>query len=199
MNKLEIIYDILPDTGPVAFEIPEIPDNKKVEIEKEISKISDSRGFKTENIGAGADWIVVVAYMTGLFFLGDKINKNLEAWLSLSKKFISLFKKTKVRFIDANGARLIAINRILKNEESISSIIELAFNEINLQDLTTSFSDGRKPNELKSKPLCYFSAIYKVNQSSYYILGIKSDGTVRTIDKINETQFGFNQIHVLKK
>jgi len=199
MIKLEIVYDILPETGSVAFEIPEIPEQKKCELENELKTISDSFGLQTENIGAGADWIVVIAYLTGLYFLGDKINKNLEAWITLSKKFVSLFKKTNVKFIDSNGARLLAIERILKNEETIDSIEEVLFNEINLQDLTDSFTDGRSENELRSKPFCYYSMIFKVNDYSYYMIGIKSDGEIKTADKIEDTQYRFFKNHELVK
>jgi len=198
MNKLEVIYNILPETGPVAFEKPEIPLKEKNELEKELKSISDSVEFKTDNIGAGADWIIVLATLSGFFFLGDKINKNLEAWISLSKKFSSLFRRTKMKFIDSNGIRLLAIEKIIKNEETVESIEEISFNEINLHDLTNTFTDGRNSVELRSKPFCYYTITYRVNNYSYYMFGIKSDGEIRIIDKIGDTQYGFNQKFALK-
>ena len=199
MDSIEIIYDILPETGPVAFEFPELNVDHKTQLENELKDISSSIEIKSENIGAGADWIVVIVSIAGIFFLGEKINKNLEAWISLSKRFISLLKQTKASFIDSSGAKLIAIEKILKNEKYIDSIEEVAFTEINLQDLTRSFTDGRKPTELRSKPLCYYSMIFRVNGFAYYMLGIKSNGEVKTFDKIEESQFGFYKEYKLEK
>lgn len=197
--NLELIYNILPETGPITYDNLKIPERKKKSLEKSLREISDNVSLTTENIGAGSDWIIVIAHLAGLFFLGDKINKNLDAWKALSNKFVSVFKKTKPSFIDSNGARLIAVEKIMKNEDNLISVEEVLFHEINLNDLTNSFGDNRKPFELRSKPLCYYSIIFKVNQESYYFFGIKSNGQLKTIDKIDDTHLGFLNEYTLEK
>ena len=102
-------------------------------------------------------------------------------------------------FIDSNGARLLGIERILANENTVQSIDEILFQEINLHELTNLFTDGRKSNELRSKPFCYYTMIFKVNDLSYYIIGIKSNGEIRTMDKVDDTQFGFSNDNKLDK
>lgn len=193
MDKLEVIYNILPETGATAFEKPELAAKDRNKLEADLAEISSLIECKSENIGAGADWIVVVATLAGLFFLGDKVNKNLDAWKAISKKFVRLFKKTNIAFVDGNGVRLIAIERILANEETVESIEEVAFNEINLHSLNEAFKDGRTPDQLISKPFSYYNMIYRVNNRYYYIISIKSDGKLRTADKIEDGEYGFNK------
>lgn len=194
---MELIFDILPETGPVAFDIPELNEKDKKQLESELNQLSKEVDIKSENIGTSADWIVIVVYLTSLLFLGDKINKNLKAWLDMSKKFVSFIKRSKPTFIDLNGARLIAVEKILMNEENVDSIEEISFKEIVLDDLSKSFTDGRKANELRSKPYCYFNLIYKVNDYSYYIFGIKSTGEIKSVEKINESYLEFFSNHEL--
>lgn len=193
MNSIEIIYNVLPETEAVAFEKMMLPEEGRKRLERDLTEISTNVELKIENIGAGADWIVVIATLSGLFFLGERINKNLYAWKEISKKFAGLFKRTAIAFVDANGARLIAIGKILDNERLVDSIEEIVLNEINLSHLENFIKDGRKKHELKSKPFCYYNMIYCVNDISYYIISVKSNGQIRSLDKIEQGESGFNK------
>jgi hypothetical protein len=199
MQKLELLLDILPPTGPVVIDFPKLSDSEKSQLEKELKEISEEIDIRYENIGGGADWIVVAIYLSGIFFLGDKINKNLEAWKNLSLKFFNLFKKTKITFIDENGARLLAIEKILKNEKDVNSLEEILFKEIVLDDLSNTFRDDRKSNELRSKPFCFFNIIFKVNSYTYYVFGIKSNAEIVNFNKLEKSYINFNKVYNLKK
>jgi hypothetical protein len=43
------------------------------------------------------------------------------------------------------------------------------------------FNDGRKPDQLISKPYNYFIQTYLINNEKHYVIGIKSTGEVNLI------------------
>lgn len=147
---------------------------------------------KKANIGPGADIFVVSAIVGGviaLFNVGKGINEGIEGWVSLGKKIASLFEKKKILAIDPKGASLLAIQFIADKEE-IKSIQMVDDTEINLIQLDKLFDDGRRSDELISKPYNFYIQSFLVNHRTMYIVGIKSTGEINLI-KCFDTHFGY--------
>ena len=79
------------------------------------------------DFGAGADWPMVAYEVLGLvpysavaaaFFMGDKIEKSILAWKRLVTLLLSRIPKD--GFTDANGAALLALERLFKESDSTS-------------------------------------------------------------------------------
>ncbi len=100
------------------------------ELATELSEVDQNVKTATADIGHGADWPVVlvqifnnidwgsflaVAGPSGLFLLGDQINRNLDGWIEIGKKFKRLVEKFHPTRIDENAATLMALNDVVEN------------------------------------------------------------------------------------
>ena len=153
------------------------------EIKKNISSIDTSLTVETVNIGHGADWpgvlvdlfnvvdwkILTGGSITGLFFLGDRINKNIDAWIAIIDKvsqFISKFKPTR---IDEQAALALSLNKIVQKGYKLSSL--------QLKLLIVPFADSPVQSEIKLEATP--DALYIITLKTHdkvYVFGIKSNG-----------------------
>ena len=82
------------------------------QLNTELDQLSEEIALRDGDIGPAASWPVIIATLSGLFFLGKPINANLDAWISLAKKLASVLKwivsKCGVYRVDEAGATLIA-------------------------------------------------------------------------------------------
>lgn len=152
----------------------------------EIKKVLDFEeeiNLSEENIGPGADvMVILVSILTiaQVFLLGEKINKGIDGWINLGKRVKKLFKTKELIAVDKDGASLLAIE-FISNLEQVNSLKKHDELIINLVDLIDSFQDGRKPENLITKPFNYFIQSYIINDEKLYVLGIKSSGEVNII------------------
>ncbi|ELP2658878.1 hypothetical protein R1U56_004519 [Vibrio parahaemolyticus] len=115
------------------------------------------------------DWKVVSASsVAGVFMLGDKINKNLEAWISIGKKLSSLIEKCNPTRVSEDAAICWVIN-------------ELSSQDVPLQDLdvrlqVVQFSKGpRKSNlKLEANPDCLYIITVQTS-NKVFVYGLKSN------------------------
>jgi hypothetical protein len=115
------------------------------------------------------DWKVVSASSAAaVFLLGDKINKNLEAWVSIAKKLSALIEKCKPTRVSEDAAICWVIN-------------ELANQNIALQDINVSlqvipFSKGARKSRLKleATPDCLYIITLQTS-SKVFVYGLKSN------------------------
>ena len=190
-NKLEILVN---EPALMNRKLDKKNDIKK--FKNDLEEINKTYVIKSTNIGAGADWpliLITISTLSTLFFLGDKINKNLEAWIKLSKKFKKLLNKIRRRgfFIDSNGATLIALNDLLKKAKVIESI-ELVKNvELSNYPVKSFFLDKRPTERIDSKPYRFFIKIFLVNKNLFHIYGIKSDGKIKLYKQFSDEQYEF--------
>lgn len=94
-----------------------------IELTNQLSEFDENVEVIDTDIGQGADWPVVLAKIFsdvdwsilltaagagagGFFLLGEKINKNIDAWIEIGGKFKKLIEKCKPTRIDENGALL---------------------------------------------------------------------------------------------
>ena len=152
------------------------------EIKKELEFDGDQE-ISERNIGPGADvMVILVSILTiaNIFLLGDKIDKGIEGWIKIGKRLKKLFSRKELVALDKDGASLLAIEFIY-TIETIISIEKEAEHEISLVRQDGLFGDGRKPEELISKPYNYYIQTFLVNDEKHYIIGIKSTGEVNLI------------------
>ena len=90
--SLSIFY--IPDSN---YDAP----NKKSDFSKKNLEKKFGQSLSETNIGSGADWPAFVLALDenkevltiiGLFFLGEKIEKNFDAWVSIGKRITNLAK-----------------------------------------------------------------------------------------------------------
>jgi len=137
------------------------------------------------NIGHGADWpgvlvelfnhvdwkILIGGSAAGTFLLGDKINKNLDAWVSIFNKTAQLIKKIKPTRIDEQASLVLVLNSMVEKGYDISSI------EINLQ--VTPFTKGpcRSNLKLETTPDALYLITIKTNDK-VFVVGMKSNSKI---------------------
>ena len=169
-------------------------DNFDIELSRELNEITNNRKYVITNIGKGADWIMVIAILSGIFLLGKQINDGLEGWIKLADKFNKLLNKLKkkVYFIDSNGAKLISIHELVTDfKEKITSIQLMQSYELSNNPIKNAFFDDRPVERIDSKPYRYFINVFLVNNKIFYIFEIKSNGKVIAMNKFSDEQYDF--------
>lgn len=129
------------------------------------------------NIGHGADWPVLLATFSGVFLLGEQIQKNLEAWISLAKRVGQLFNWLKEKYglarVDESGALALAINDIVSNGNSINSL-QLD----GIQTVCFTAVPWNPSDRLDGKPDAIYLVTLRVNNEEVFVYGIKSNGVI---------------------
>jgi len=148
------------------------------ELKNDLTELSGEIQTVEADVGFGADWPAVLAILGGLFLLGKPIDENIDAWFSLAKKFKKVIDKIKARSwqyrIDDSGASLIALEKIANSEKGkVEYIRKIEFKRIELS--TFQLKD---PSHLDQHPNNLYIHSYIVNDSTLYVIGIKSKGTV---------------------
>jgi len=136
-------------------------------------------------IHQGADWPVVLvdlfssiewtsilkaSVIPGVFFLGKKINENLEAWVEIGKKLKKIFKKNQPARIDEQAAFTIALNDMINLDKSIiiDEVILKIHNYNSNSDIYSS---------LKSRPDSLY--LFEITtHKGFFVYAIRSDGKI---------------------
>lgn len=152
-------------------------------LKREFSTISKDIKVKTTDIGYGASWPAIeIVFPVLIFFSGKKVNENIDAWLSIARKLISLMKKFRT-YIDDEGAALLVIKDIASSQK----IKEIK--RISTEIIPVAPFEGRKKDSLDSRPNALYIQIYKVNNEFVYVYGIKSNGKMEIKYRINIEDF----------
>ena len=185
---LEKYDDQIHGNGLSKKDIEQIKSELDFEGDKEISE---------KNIGPGADVFVILASIltiANVFLLGDKIDKGIDGWIKIGRRIKNLFKRKELIAVDKDGASLLAIE-FIASLEKVKSLEKESEYEINLVRLDGLFTDGRKPDDLISKPYNYFIQTYLINEEKHYVIGIKSTGEVNLIKCFEfGNPYGINEI-----
>lgn len=141
--------------------------------------------LKETNIGPGADLTTLLVIAAGLFFLGDKINKNLDGWIEIGNKLKRLFEKDELVAIDSHGADCLCIS-YLAQKEQINEVEKFDEHCITYMSLAGMLPD-RQDGEFISEPHNYYVKTFIVNTTEMYVLGVSSKGEVT---KIKHFEYG---------
>ncbi len=184
---MELLYD------DAYYDTPEWEEGKFASyLKAELGEYDDEIIAFEDDIGTGADFPVIlldlfnsvdwstlltVSGTTGFFFLGSKIEKNIDSWISLARRLGKLISKIKPTRIDEHAATLLAINDLDKNDKSISEM------QVSLQILpftpvpTAMRKLSKRPNAL------YLITIR--TSDKLYVYEIKSDTTIISKNEID--------------
>lgn len=168
------------------------------DLKKELIEFDSQIDAIDGDIGHGADWPVVlielfneidwssvfkVGTISTVFFLGKKINENLDAWLAIGKKLKKLFEKKQPKRIDEKAALLMALTDI---KDSNFELIDL---EISLRIHSYNGDFDINENLLNRPDSLYIFDI--ITPESLFIYGVKSDGIISFKHKYGKHWFDF--------
>lgn len=171
------------------YELSEIESIELNEIINELKEIDVEVEISETNFGKGTDWILLLAVLSSITYvisIGDKLEKGIDGWIKIGKRFSKLFQKSDRLYVDEDGAKIIAITYIsekydLKNISLIDSHITY------LMDFSGWFTQ-RNPDCFTSKPFNIYNFTFDVNNERTLILSIKSNGEIIELLNIeNET------------
>jgi hypothetical protein len=150
------------------------------------SDLNDYRlEYKSVDLGGGADWWFIVITILSTFFLGKKINENLDAWKEIGLKFKKILEKEKMPlFIDIDVAKAIAIADL--NEKTQIKSLELMKSD---QIIDRNFD--HKGFKLDFTPYNYYILVFKVNRLENFIYCIKSNGKIQFKDYFENSEWNF--------
>ncbi|MBB4034147.1 hypothetical protein GGR21_000032 [Dysgonomonas hofstadii] len=163
----------------------EIQSKELKNINRILSEIDNEYSLKTANIGKGADFNLfhAIVLSASIFFMGDKIDKNIEAWGKIGEKIKRLLTKTKIAYFDVDIALSIAIDYLSK-KHNIKSLHLIKRADLVMDDLSLFFSD-RKSSDFISKPCSVYYFLFQINNEIIEIISIRSDGKIRNLEKFD--------------
>ena len=148
-------------------------------------RIISDIGIKTEEIshlscgiGRGAEGTGLILILLGLFFLGKKIEDNIESWIKIGKRFRKVFEKLLTKgkvYISHPVAALLAISYILNKVEEIS-ILRLINTDIIPVDPSGFAEDSGKV--FRNNPERFYIFTFEVNNKEIHIICLKSTGKI---------------------
>jgi hypothetical protein len=152
------------------------------ELETVLAEYDKNLVLHHADIGHGADWpgvlveiyssldwkVVTGTSVASVFLLGEKINKNLDAWLSIGQKVSSLIQKFKPARIDEEAAICWVINELSINETSLKDL------EIRLQVVPFSSGPSKSKLKLEAQPDNLY-IISARTSTKVYVYGLKSN------------------------
>lgn len=138
------------------------------------------------DIGTGSDWPAILLVILGVFFLGKRINDNLDAWIAIGKKLKDFTGSLKGGYrVNERGALVLAVDAIADAECAPISSLELIQSLPVLGPATSSsVATGfiRHPHAL-------YTFILKVNDDRVYLVAIKSKGSIEVFYRLSTRQF----------
>lgn len=166
---MELIF-----SDPTYDRSPEEGQRLLTELKRAVGELEETAEFRKRDIGHGADWPVILVILGGIFLLGEKINKNLDAWLSIARKLTTFIKWAKDKFglarIDDNAALLIAINDVAESEQFNS--LEIFGSQV------IPFTQFPHNPEVLSKTPDALYIISVITDQKVIVYGIKSKGNI---------------------
>lgn len=163
--------------APISNDGDTLDQDAMIAIKDYMTQFDSELTITERNIGHGADWPVLLATFSGVFLLGEQIQKNLEAWISLAKRVGQLFNWLKEKYglarVDESGALALAINDIVSNGNSINSL-QLD----GIQTVCFTAVPWNPSDRLDGKPDALYLVTLRVNNEEVFVCGIKSNGVI---------------------
>lgn len=170
------------------YNYKEIKSNELNEILDELRTVDNKIEITETNFGKGADWILLVAILSSITYVisvGDKLEKGIEGWVKIGKRFSKLFSKADRLYFDEDGAKIIAITHISEKYD-LKNISLIDSHTTHLVDFSGWFKQ-RKSESFTSKPFNIYNFTFEVNSERTIVLSIRSNGEITELLNINNT------------
>ncbi|MFQ9314806.1 hypothetical protein [Dysgonomonas mossii] len=161
-------------------------------LKRNFESIDKEYDIKSVNLGKGADFILLWALFTGLgsmFLMGDKIEKNIEAWSKIGKRIKKILKRSNTSYIDRDAAIFLCID-YLYNKYKTTSIQLRQDAKFSLDDLSQMMSD-RESKDFIANPYSVYFFHFEINNMEREIICVRSDGKLKCLEKYNDYNFFF--------
>ena len=166
----------------IPTEIYESDDYEEFEI-SEAARVKERWNEETAeieliNIGAGADWIVVlqtIGSIADLLKVGIELAGKLIDYKKGAQKLLKCKKEDRLISVDIEGAKLLTLQKI-SEYENITSIEFTDQMVVPLVDMNNIFH--KKRNGLARHPFNHYTFALKVNKDLFYITSVTYSGDV---------------------
>lgn len=109
---------LVPD---ISYPLHKVPKDQVAVLRQELlnkaERISKEVSILSTELPRGATFPCWLVILSGSFLLGDRIDKAIDGWIGISRKFISLLKWLRTKFgkteVDLEGAVLIALDDVI--------------------------------------------------------------------------------------
>jgi hypothetical protein len=162
-------------------------------LERELRGFDLSVAIGKSDIGPGADWPMILAAFSAIgsvFLLGESVEKGLDAWIRLARRFRELVARLRNNFgatrVDETGAKLLALNRIAEEESTLASVEAVVLGLVPIHQF-----EDRNPARLDSRVDALYLHAYRVNNQSIYVIGITARGEIEFVKKYGSSWFDF--------
>jgi hypothetical protein len=147
------------------------------EIQTGLARFDTEVEISERNIGHGADVTVLLATLGGIFLLGEKVQKNLDAWVAVAQRAVKLMKWLKdkrwlVR-VDESGAIALAMNDLLTEKKAITALHLTCIQTIPFTRVAWNPHD-----RLDGKPDALYLLSFRMNDEEVFVYGVKSNGII---------------------
>lgn len=191
-KNMEILLNLDVCEGLRSYETYVVSESDKERIKKKI-ELDSIKDIDIVDIGPGISVMAVIVLIAigglRLIKLGDEINSGLDGWIKLGKKVKKLFTRNKIVAVDIDVATAIAIEYISKHKK-IVTLEKIQETVVNLADFTGLLPENKG---LSQKPYNYYIQVYRINGDDIYVIGIRSDGEVKTIKHFSLNSYGITE------
>lgn len=174
-----------------------------MELHQAVTALSEDVSLKQTNINLGTDMVTlgliinsiktekdtIPLTMLKLFFTNKSIEKGIDAWFSVAKSFSDFINLAKSKFetlrLDFDGAFLLALSEIAKNEEDAVKKIEV----LTYKSALGNIDRDKRPGHLDYAPDALHILALRTNGEKIYVFAIKSNGNIDVNYNLNTKEF----------
>lgn len=188
---MEILLNLDVCEDLACAETYNISDSDKERIKEKLG-IDNIEKVEFVDIGPGISImtvLIIISLGIHTIKMGSEINDGIEGWIKIGKKLKRLFSRKKIVSIDMEGATALAIEHIAK-QKNVVSLEKMQETVVNLADFTGLLPENKG---LSQKPYNYYIQVYRINGDDIYVIGIRSDGEVKTIKHFSLNSYGITE------
>lgn len=157
----------------------------------DLREIHEEVILSEDTLGRGADWPVffaVFSALTSLLVLGEKLEKGLDAWISMGKRLKHFLDAKRRKYgsirLDPEAALLQVVLRVQEQEKQLRSLELVAHHRFPIHPLSWKPDDSLAQNH----DAVYVFAV-RANDRVMHLVTIKSTGHVLSHHRFNQSDW----------
>ncbi len=163
-----------------------LPEGLLDEMLEELSEYDDSIQIEELNYGPGADWIwvyAIIAGITHLIILGDKINSGFEGWEKLAKRILNFKKKCSHIALDKDAITALCVHKVLELSPDTNEIKKVIEYECEIPAGHGTIQKGTISNFIEKAKIYYVQG-FEVNSNKFILIGSNTAGELKVLKNI---------------